>query len=305
MKAILVRQFGGPEVLKLEEVVDPTPGPKQVVVKTRAIGVNPVDTYIRSGTYAFKPPLPYTPGADAAGVIESVGAEVKTFGPGDRVWVKETADAAHGTYAQKILCNLNNIFPLPESISFSQGAAVNVAYTTAYHALFQVARALPGERVLVHGATGGVGIACVQLALARGLIVIGTGGTDAGRKLVREQGAQHVLDHTSPGYLDMIKEITEGNGVDVVCEMLANVNLAKDLQILAKRGRIAVIGNRGSIEINPRDLMKSHGAILGVMAGNEAERNEATAAVTAGLFNRTLRPVVDIGVSVGRGEQGA
>jgi NADPH2:quinone reductase len=265
-----------------------------VVVAARAVGVNPVDTYIRSGKYAFKPPLPYTPGADAAGVIESVGAEVASFKPGDRVWVKETADVRSGTYAQKILCNLNNVFPLPESVTFQQGAAVNVAYSTAYHALFQVARAVAGETVLVHGATGGVGIACVQLAVSRGLIVIGTGGTEEGRNLVREQGAQHVLDHTLPGYLDTLSAITDGNGVNVVCEMLANVNLAKDLKILAKRGRVAVIGSRGTIEIDPRDLMKAHGAVLGVMAGTQAERNEATAAITAGLFNGTLRPIVDV-----------
>ena len=191
-----------------------------------------------------------------------------------------------------MLGNLNNVFPLPESLSFAQGATVNVAYTTAYHALFQVARAVAGETVLVHGATGGVGIACVQLAVARGLRVIGTGGSEAGRNLVREQGAEHVLDHTADGYLETLRAITDGNGVDVICEMLANKNLAKDLQILAKRGRVAIIGSRGKIEIDPRDLMKAHGAVLGVMAGNEAERNEATAAVTAGLFNGTLRPIV-------------
>jgi NADPH2:quinone reductase len=294
MKAIRVHQFGGPEVLKLEDVPDPTPGPQQVVVSVRAAGVNPVDTYIRSGGYAFKPPLPYTPGADAAGVIESVGAEVSQWKPGDRVWVKETADVRGGTYAQKILCNLNNVFPLPKSVTFPQGAAVNVAYTTAYHALFQVARAVASETVLIHGATGGVGIACVQHAVSRGLIVIGTGGTEDGRNLVREQGAQHMLDHAAAGYLDTIMAITDGRGVDVVCEMLANVNLGKDLKILAKRGRVAVIGSRGTVEIDPRDLMKAHGAILGVMAGTEADRNEATAGVTAGLFNGTLRPIVDV-----------
>jgi NADPH:quinone reductase len=293
MLAIRVHQFGGPEVLRLEEIPDPSPGPRQVVVSVRAAGVNPVDTYIRSGTYAFKPPLPYTPGADAAGVIERVGAQVTEFKPGDRVWVKETADVARGTYAQKMLGNLNNIFPLPESVSFAQGAAVNVAYTTAYHALFQVARAVAGETVLVHGATGGVGIASVQLAVARGLCVIGTGGSEEGRNLVRAQGAQHVLDHTAADYTEAIRAITEGKGVDVICEMLANKNLAKDLQMLAKRGRVAIIGSRGKIEIDPRDLMKAHGAALGVMAGNEAERNEATAAVTAGLFNGTLKPIVD------------
>jgi NADPH2:quinone reductase len=294
MKAIRVHEFGDPEVLKLEEVPDPVPGPLQVVVRAHAVGVNPVDTYIRSGKYAFKPPLPYTPGADAAGVIESVGAQVRDWKPGGRVWVKETADVTRGTYAHKILCNLNNVFPLPESVSFAQGAAVNVAYSTAYHALFQVGRAIAGETALVHGATGGVGIACVQLAVSRGVRVIGTGGTEEGRNLVRAQGAQHVLDHKQPGYLDTIIAVTDGRGVDVICEMLANENLANDLKILAKRGRVAVIGSRGTIEIDPRDLMKAHGAILGVMAGNEPERNEATAAITAGLFSGTLRPIVDV-----------
>src|SRR5438034_6018509 len=207
MKAIRVHEFGGPEVLKLEDVPDPTPGPKQVVVAVRAVGINPVETYIRSGSYAFKPQLPYTPGADAAGVIETVGAEVRSFKPGDRVWVNGTTDVRNGTYAQKVLCNLNNVFPLPQSLSFQQGAAVGVPYITSYHALFQVARALAGETVLVHGATGGVGIACVQHAVARGMVVIGTGGTEEGRNLVREQGAQHVLDHTLAGYLDTLLAI--------------------------------------------------------------------------------------------------
>ena len=119
--------------MRLADAPDPTPSANRVVVSVRAVGVNPVDTYIRTGTYAIKPPLPYTPGADAAGVIESVGSGVSTFKPGDRVWVKETADVQHGTYAQKILCNLNNVFPLPEQVTFQQGAAVNVAYTTASH----------------------------------------------------------------------------------------------------------------------------------------------------------------------------
>lgn len=293
MKSILVHQFGDPAVLQLGDVPDPIAGADQIVVKASAIGINPVDTYIRSGTYAFKPKLPYTPGSDAAGVVESVGANVSHFKPGDRVWVNQTADPRQGTYAQKILCNLQNVFSLPASLSFEQGAAVGVPYITAYHALLQVARAQPGETVLIHGATGGVGIACVQFAVAHGMRAIGTGGTEQGREVVRSQGAQHVLDHTAADYLGTLKELTGGKGVDVICEMLANLNLAKDLQVLAQRGRVAVIGNRGSTQVDLRDLMKSHGAILGVSPGNEAERAQATAAITAGLFNGTLRPIVD------------
>ncbi|HEX3357352.1 MAG TPA: NADPH:quinone reductase [Tepidisphaeraceae bacterium] len=293
MKAIRVPQFGGPEVLKLEEIPDPKPAPNQILVSLRAVGINPVETYIRAGTYPLKPPLPYTPGTDAAGVIESVGGEVDRFKPGDRVWVGNTADVSLGTYAQKTLCNPNQVFPLPGKLSFQQGAAVNVPYITAYHALFQVASAIAGETVLVHGATGGVGLAAVQLASSRGLTVIGTGGTEEGRKLVKDQGASHVLDHTQPDYLDEIMKITNGKGVDVICEMLANKNLAKDLTLLAKRGRVAIIGSRGKIEIDPRDLMKSHGKALGVSPGTESERAESTAAVSAGLFAGFLNPIVD------------
>src|SRR5947209_18106571 len=134
---------------------------------------------------------------------------------------------------------------------------MNVPYATAFHALFHRAHGEAGESVLVHGASGGVGIAAVQLARARGLMVIGTAGTDRGRKMVAEQGAHHVLDHTAPGYLDELLKLTGGQGVDVILEMLANVNLQKDFGALAMRGRIAVIGNRGTVEINPRLAMRS------------------------------------------------
>jgi NADPH2:quinone reductase len=293
MKAIRIHEFGGPEVLKLEEVPDPKTGPNQVVVAVKAVGINPVETYIRNGTYAFKPELPYTPGADGAGLIESVGSEVKSFKPGDRVWIGNVADARAGTYAQKVLCEVRQVHPLPDSLSFSQGAAVNVPYITAYHGLVQMGEGKAGDTVLVHGATGGVGLACVQIGVALGMTIIGTGGSDKGRKLVHDQGAAHVLDHKKPDYLDEIKSITAGKGVDVVCEMLANVNLAKDLTVLAQRGRIAVIGNRGTIEIDPRKIMQTHGTIVGVSPPSDTERAQANAAISAGLFNGTLKPVVD------------
>jgi NADPH:quinone reductase len=293
MKSIRVHEFGGPEVLKLEEIPDPKPTSNQILVTIRAVGINPVDTYIRAGTYPLKPPLPYTPGTDAAGVIESVGDKVDRFKPGDRVWVSGTSDISLGTYSQKTLCNPNQVYPLPDKLTFQQGAAVNVPYITAYHALFQVACAIAGETVLVHGATGGVGLAATQLAVSRGLTVIGTGSTQEGRSLVKAQGASHVLDHSNPAYLDEIMQITNGKGVNVICEMLANKNLAKDLQLLARNGRVAIIGSRGKIEIDPRDLMKSHGKALGVSPGTEAERYESTAAITAGLFGGILNPIVD------------
>jgi NADPH2:quinone reductase len=291
MKAIRVSQFGGPEVLQLEEVTKPQAGPGQILVRVHAAGINPVDCYIRSGAYAAKPPLPYTPGKDAGGVVEAVGIDVRTFKEGDRVYL---ADSLTGAYAEYALCTIAQVHPLPANISFAQGAAIYIPYATAWRALFQRAKAVPGETVLIHGATGGVGIAAVQLARAAGLVVIGTGGTEAGRKLVFAQGAHHVLDHRSPDYLKQVAELTGGRGVDVIIEMLANVNLGKDLTLLATGGRVAIVGSRGPVEINPRDAMGRDAIILGVMLANTSPKEMAAihAALGAGLANGTLQPVI-------------
>jgi NADPH2:quinone reductase len=169
-----------------------------------------------------------------------------------------------------------------------------VPYGTAYHALYNRGHGDAGESLLVHGASGGVGTAAVQLARARGMTVIGTAGTDKGRRLVLEQGAHHALDHTAQGYLDEVLRLTGGRGVDVVLEMLANVNLAKDLGVIAMRGRIVVIGNRGTIEINPRAAMNKDAAILGMALGHATPAQVAGihAALVEGLRNGTLRPVI-------------
>jgi NADPH2:quinone reductase len=290
MQAIRVHQVGGPEVLKLEEVPDPRPAAGQVVVGVRAAGVNPVDTYVRSGRYGQKV-FPYTPGADSAGVVESVGEGVRLFKPGDRVY---TAGSQTGTYAQKTLASEVPVHPLPGKVSFAQGAALGVPYATAYRALHHRGQARPGETVLVHGASGGVGTAAVQLARAAGMVVIGTAGTDRGRHLVSEQGAHHVLDHAAPEYLDGLMKLTDGRGVDVVIEMLANVNLDKDLNVLAKHGRVVVVGSRGRIEIDPRGTMGRDADVRGMTLFNatEADLKQIHAALVAGLENGTLRPVI-------------
>jgi len=291
MKAIRVREFGGPEVLKLEDVADPHVDSGQVLVRLHAVGVNPVDTYLRAGAYPVKPTLPYTPGTDAAGVVEQVGPGVSTVKPGDRVY---TAGTITGAYAERALCLETQVYSLPERVSFAQGAAVNVPYATAYRGLFHRAQARAGETVLVHGASGGVGIAAVQIARASGLRVIGSAGSEAGLKLVTEQGAHHVVDHHDQGYLDRVMSWTGGRGVDVVLEMLANVNLAKDLGLIAPRGRVVVIGSRGPIQIDPRMTMTRDGSILGMSLLNASESDRASihAALVAGLENGTLRPVV-------------
>ncbi len=199
-----------------------------------------------------------------------------------------------GSYAELSLCEQTQVHALPGNVSYPQGAGMNVPYATAFHALFHRAHGEAGESVLVHGASGGVGIAAVQLARARGLTVIGTAGTDKGRRMVAEQGAHHVLDHTAPGYLDELLKLTGGQGVDVILEMLANVNLQKDFGALAMRGRIAVIGNRGTVEINPRLAMNKNAAILGVALfhATPAQLAGIHAALVEGLRNGTLRPVI-------------
>jgi NADPH2:quinone reductase len=291
MKAIIVREFGAPEVLKLEDAAKPSPGLGQILVKVRAAGVNPADIYMRSGNYARKPALPYTPGVDGAGEVDSVGANVTRFKPGDRVYL---AGSVTGTYAEYALVNATDAYTLPKSLTFAQGAAVHIPYATAYRSLFQLAHARPNEWLLVHGASGGVGVASIQFARAIGMRIIGTGGTDRGRELVAKEGAHHVLDHRAPDLAARVMEITGNNGADVILEMLANVNLGADLKMLAMRGRVVIIGSRGDVQITPRDIMAREAAVLGVLLWNVQPDEMAAihAAVGAGLENGSLRPIV-------------
>lgn len=291
MKAIQVPRFGGPEVLEYNDIATPKAGPGQILVRVHAAGVNPYDTYMRNGMYAIKPALPYIPGSDAAGTVEAVGEGVKKVKPGDRVY---TAKTITGAYAEYALAEESQLYPLPPKISFAQGAGLWVPYGTAYTALHHHADARPGETVLIHGASGGVGLAAVQLARAEGLTIIGTAGTQRGLDLVKKEGALYAFDHTKAGYTEEIMKVTGGRGVDVILEMLANVNLANDLKMLAMRGRVIVIGNRGEITINPRELMSRRGSIRAftLWAATEAESIEIHAAVAAGLENGTLRPIV-------------
>lgn len=288
MEAIQVRQFGGPEVLELQSVADPVPAEGQVLVSVKAAGVNPVDTYIRAGQYARKPALPYTPGIDAAGVVAALGAGVEGIQLGDRVY---GGWPSSGTYAQQALYASHQLYPLPPPLSFAQGASIFVPYSTAYRSLFLKGQARPGQTLLVHGATGAVGLAAVQLGVGAGLRVVGTGGTAAGRELVLAQGAEAVFDHRAEGYLETIADL---GGVDIVLEMLADVNLAADLQLLNSGGRVVIIGSRGRVEITPRDIMGREAIVTGMTLFQtpSAEMREIQAALGAGLRQGTLTPVI-------------
>lgn len=291
MKAIVVREFGAPEVMKLEEVPTPEVGAGQVLVRVKAAGVNPVDTYIRAGAYAQKPRLPYTPGKDAGGIVEQVGAGVGIFRPGDRVYV---GGSLSGTYAEFALCEEKQVHPIPPNISFEQGAGVFVPYATSYRALFQKAKVTWEDLVLVHGASGAVGIAAVQWALNAHASVVGTASTEEGRNLIKEQGTDFALDHSSENYLERLREISGEKGVDIILEMLANVNLQTDLDVLGMFGRIVIIGNRGSLDFNPRAAMGKDAAIYGMSLFNapDAEMDEIHNAIDDGLINQYLNPVI-------------
>jgi NADPH:quinone reductase len=295
MQAIVVREFGGPEVLKIEEAPDLVPGAGQVLVRVHAAGVNPFDTYMRTGNYAIKPPLPYTPGADGAGVVEAVGPGVTAVAVGARVFFGGTAThKAYGTYAQEVVCEPHQLHALPERLSFAQGAGIGVPYVTAWRALHDRARVQPGETVFIHGASGGVGLAATQIARAWGASVIGTASTPEGEAAVKSSGAPHVLNHREPNYLDRLSALTGGRGPDVIVESLANVNLDNDLSALAFGGRVVIVGNRGRVEIDPRKTMGKDAAIVGMALWNTTPSDLARTyrAIEAGLSDGTLTPLV-------------
>ena len=265
MKAIRVEEFGEPEVMQLVELPDLKASDGEILVRIHAAGVNPVETYIRAGAYARKPRLPYTPGSDGAGVVAAVGSAVSTVRPGERVFL---SGSITGTYAEVALCTPEQVHPLPEVASFAQGSALGVPYATAYRALFHRGEVRSGETVLVHGASGGVGTAAVELARSMQIRVFGTGGSPEGRQAVRELGADQVFNHKDSGYRQAILDATGGRGVDCILEMLANVNLGEDLRLLAPHGRVIVIGSRGRVEIDPRDAMMRDADIRGMILPN-------------------------------------
>jgi NADPH:quinone reductase len=291
MKAIVVHEFGPPEVMRLEEIERPEPTGSQVLVRVEAVGVNPVETYLRAGTYPAKPELPYTPGKDAAGTVEAIGKEVVKWQAGDRVY---TANSISGTYAEFTLCDEIDLGRLPDNVSFEQGAGIWTPYATAYRALFQKTKAQKGETVLIHGASGGVGVAAVQWAKNAGLKVFGTASSFEGTSLATKQGADAVFDHSSADHFGEVLEATGGKGVDVIIEMLANENLQRDFEMLAQFGRIVVVGNRGSLDFNPRVIMGKDAAVYGMALYNspQSDRDEIHTAIYEGLTAGILEPVI-------------
>ena len=295
MRAIRAHSFGGPEVFQLDEIDDPVPGPGEVVVDIRAAGVNPADTYMRNGTYAIVPDLPYIPGGDAGGVVSAVGDGVDTLSIGDRVFVGTALSLdLTGCYAEKVKRPAQEVMRLPGNVGFAEATALGVSYTTAHYALFERGGASSGETVFVHGASGSVGTSAIQLAKRAGLKVIGSGGTQKGLELILAEGADHAVDHTGTDYLEEVKRLTDGAGPSLVLEMLANVNLAADMDLVARYGRIVVIGNRGEITINPRVAMMKELDIRGIALWNATPDQIAPMVkdILAGMNDGTLRPII-------------
>ncbi len=294
MKAIRAHAFGGPEVLQLDEIDAPTAGPGEVVIDIKAAGVNPADTYMRGGAYAIVPDLPYIPGGDAGGVVSAVGAGVTKFSVGDRV----ACGTARGftmqeCYAEQVVRAEGDVVALPDRVSFAQGAALGVPYATAHYGLFARGGAKAGETVFIHGASGAVGTAAIQLAKRAGLKVIGSAGTKKGMELVLAEGADVAVNHTAEGYIDTVRESSDG-GPQLILEMLANVNLAADLDLVAKYGRIIIIGNRGEITINPRLTMMKELDVRGLALfnGTRAQMETIMDDLMAGLADGSLNPII-------------
>jgi NADPH:quinone reductase len=290
MKTIEVKEFGDPNVMQLVEKPVPLPGAGEVLVQVKAIGVNPVETYIRAGTYPRLPELPYTPGGNVAGIIKAFGPEVTEWQQGDRIYSTATISGGYGELA---LCKTEQIFRLSENLSFAQGAAIGVPAATAWRALFIRGRGKAGDRLLIHGASGSVGQAAVQLAKDAGMIVFGTGGSGQGCSLIRELGAE-AFNHNEKGYEDGLLGATSGQGFDLILEMLANKNLEKDLSLLAPRGAVVIIGSRGRIEIDPRLTMGKETEIRGLAVFNATDEEviQTHSALASAMERGVLMPTI-------------
>ncbi len=289
MKSVQIQNYGPASELSVENIATPTINADQLLIAVKAAGVNPVDTYIRSGTNNYTTSFPHTPGLDGAGIIDAVGDNIKGFHVGQRVYFSRNLSGSSAEFAIGIP---THTFPLADTLSYEEGACLGIPYTTAHRALLGRANAKTGEKVLVHGATGAVGIATVQLARAMGMEVIASAGTEEGKALLESQGVQTVLDHTQADHLAPYQTLDQG--FDVIIEMLANHNLDQDLKALAFGGRVAVVGNRGTVEINPRDLMARDAAVMGVALANikPAELSLIAKSLYPLLNGGLLKPVV-------------
>jgi NADPH2:quinone reductase len=296
MRAVQIAQFGNPDVLDVVDIPTPEPGNNQVRIKVMAAGVNPVDTYVRSGAYGDRP-MPVSLGFDAAGEIDAVGPGVDAAVIGTRVY---TCTALPGAYAEFAIVDIDRTYPLPDTISFDQGAAIGIPYATAYAALHQHTSTNATSTVFVHGGSGGVGIPTIELAKIAGARVAASCGTDAGEEILRAHGADIIVRHDKDGYLDTLTALVSSPGpagqvgIDTIVEMAAHINLGNDLTLLNNRGTVVVVGSRGPVQINARDVMRRDARIQGMLLFNltSEERQEIHSKLYPLLLDGLLSPRV-------------
>ena len=274
MKAIICQQFGPPDQLVLTDVPSPKAGKDQVVIRVEACGVNFPDTLIIEGKYQFKPPLPFSPGGEVSGTIIEVGEGVAHLNVGDRVF----SMTGHGGFAEEVVANAATTLPMPDQMDYVTAASTMYTYGTSYHALKDRANLQPGETLLVLGAAGGVGLAAVQLGVLMGARVIAAASTDEKLAVCRTMGAADTINYTTESIRDRIKDLTGGNGVDVVYDPVGDRYAEPAIRSLAWKGRYLVVGfAAGEIPSIPLNLALLKGAsIVGVFWGAFAQREPKT-----------------------------
>ncbi len=250
MKAVAIRRAGPPETLEAIDAVEPSAGPGQLVIRVRRAGVNFADVLARQGIYPDAPPMPFVPGYEVSGDVSAAGPGVVGFRAGDRV----AAFTRFGGYAELAVADARFAVPLPGGMDFSAAAAIPVNFATAYHCLFHTGTLMPGDRVLVHAAAGGVGLAAVQMAKGAGAVVFATAGSPEKVRFLETFGVDHAIDYRAADFVEAVRRATGGEGVDVVLDSIGGRTIGLDLRVLRPGGRIVSLGLAGASGLS-RPLM--------------------------------------------------
>ena len=271
MKALMCEAFGPIETLQVREVPSPVPGPKQLVIQVKSAGVNYPDALMVQGRYQVRPPLPFAPGAEIAGVVKAVGAEARQFSVGDRVM----ALVSTGGFAEECVADAARTLPLPQGMDFDTGAALMLTYCTSLHALKDVGALQPGETLVVLGAAGGVGVSAIEVGKAMGARVIAAASSEEKLALCRQVGADDTINYTTENLKDRINELTGGKGADMVYDPVGGSYTEQALRAIAWRGKLLVIGfAAGEIPKIPLNLaLLKERQILGVYWGDSTKHD--------------------------------
>jgi len=317
MQAVVVRRYGPPDVLEWREVPDPKPEPGQVLIRVKAVGINFADLLARLGVYSNTPKPPFVPGLEIAGVIEEAGgraqeagkAPAPSFKPGDRV----VALTRFNAYAERVAVKAEQAFPIPAAMSFEEAAAIPVNYVTAWQSMFEMGNLRPGDRILITSAAGGVGVAAVQLAKAKGLITFGTAGPTK-QDFLRQMGVDHPIDYTRENFLDVVKRIAP-EGIEMALDAVGGKSYEQSYKCLGPMGRLVVygfstvVGPKGKISylhgakemwqtprFKPLELIDKNIAVIGVHIGKLGHKSVVMKEQLEEIFrmyqNAQVKPVV-------------